>query len=119
MSNDQAGMGSTPEEQLTIEHVPSGEGVVALVLAGELDPFTAPLFMAEIEGSLGGDVRTLELDLSALSFLDSSGLRVLVAAQKQLAPRGGGVVVKGATEITRRVIEISGLDRSFTLLPEP
>ncbi len=117
MTSDRTSLGSRPEDQLSITRASSDEGTLVLVLVGELDPYTAPLFMAEIEGALGDDVVNLKLDMGGLSFLDSSGLRVLMAAHNKLKPRGGGVVLAGATDITRRVIEIAGLDRSFTLLP--
>ncbi len=117
MSSDRTSVGSRPEDQLSITRAASDDTTLVLVLEGELDPFTAPLFMAEIEGSLGDEVVNLQLDMGGVSFLDSSGLRVLMAAHNKLKPRGGGVVLAGATDIARRVIEIAGLDRSFTLLP--
>jgi anti-anti-sigma factor len=118
MTDDQPAPGSQPEDQLKITRRPSDDtGTLTLALDGDLDPFTAPLLSAELDGSLGDGIQTLELDLAGVRFLDSSGLRVLVVAQNELAPRGGRVVLVGATSTTRRVLELAGLDTSFTLQP--
>ena len=118
MTTDPSSSGDRPEDHLRITRSEAPDAAtVTLALDGDLDPFTAPLLTAELDDTLQGGVHTLELDVSRLRFLDSSGLRVLIVAHNQLDPKGGGVVLVGPSDATRRVIEISGLDQSFTLRP--
>ena len=83
-------------------------------LSGELDPHTAPLLQREID-SVISDGSDLVLDLSQLAFVDSSGLRVLISAQQQLADHGGTLVVRAPSETVRRLLEITGLVDHITI----
>ncbi len=83
------------------------DGVVAL--RGELDLASAPVLrqcLAEVIDSGQTDV---VVDLSGLTFLDSTGISVLVAAHQQLRRREGRLVVADPAPQARRVLEISGL----------
>lgn len=84
-------------------------------LAGELDPHTAPLLQTEIDRVLDAEGTDLVLDLSELGFVDSSGLRVLIAAQHQLAEQGGTLVLRTPSETVRRLLEITGLVDHVTI----
>jgi stage II sporulation protein AA (anti-sigma F factor antagonist) len=57
----------------------------------------------------------LVIDLSAVTFLDSSGIRVLVHAYQALNEAGGSLRVRGATGVVRRALEIVGLDGVLAL----
>jgi anti-anti-sigma factor len=48
-----------------------------------------------------------------LSFIDSSGISVLVLAHKQLAERGGQLVLRSPQRIVYRVLEVTGLTQVF------
>lgn len=117
MNDEQPAAGTRPEDQLQITRQPGREGTLSLKLEGDLDPYTAPLLTAELEGVADDAIQTLELDMSGVRFLDSSGLRVLVVAYNELEPRGGEVVLAKPTANTRRVVELAGLDRSLKLRP--
>lgn len=86
-----------------------------IALAGELDPHTAPLLQLEIDRVLEDEGTDLVLDLSQLGFVDSSGLRVLIAAQHQLAEQGGTLVLRTPSETVRRLLEITGLVDHVTI----
>lgn len=100
-------------DQLTVVVDRAAEPPV-IALSGELDPHTAPLLQREIDGVLteGTD---LVLDLSQLGFVDSSGLRVLISAQHQLADHGGTLVLRSPSETVRRLLEITGLVDHITI----
>jgi anti-sigma B factor antagonist len=49
------------------------------------------------------------IDLSSLSFLDSSGIAVLVTGQQKLVAQGRRLVVRGARTHALKVFEIAGL----------
>ena len=101
-------------DQLTVvvDHAASPP---TISLAGELDPHTAPLLQQEIDGVLGNGGTDLVLDLSQLGFVDSSGLRVLIAAQHQLGDLGGTLALRAPSETVRRLLEITGLIDHVTI----
>jgi anti-sigma B factor antagonist len=84
-------------------------------LAGELDLASAPEFERELERLLEEPVRDLTLDLTALSFLDSSGLGALCRAQEVAERRGIDLRLVSVPEHARRVLEITGLTGLFRL----
>lgn len=81
-----------------------------IMLSGELDPATAPQLDQEIERILGtGSVQQLVLDLSGLTFLDSSGLRVFVTARAALTGQGGELRLRAPSANTQRLLDVTGL----------
>jgi anti-anti-sigma factor len=96
------------EEPLTVTVEGDGDEVV-LVLVGELDPHTAPLLRAAIDGALGERTSSLVLDVAGLGFIDSSGLRVVISAHKEMDERQGRLALRSPTPNTRRLLEITGL----------
>lgn len=75
-----------------------------LVLRGELDLETA----AELEAQLSGDVDTV-VDLCALSFMDSTGVRVLVRAAQRAKEAGWRLEVRNPQTEVRRLIKLVGI----------
>ena len=63
--------------------------------------------------SCGFGPRHLGLDLSAVDFLDSSGLRALLVVQQAVASGGRQVRVVGSTPMIDRLLEITGLEALF------
>ena len=100
---------------LTVSRETSGPATI-LVLVGELDPASAPVLDAEINAVLGGGATELIIDMAGLSFIDSSGLRSLIRAQKQFDPTV--VVLRGPTAFARQLLLITGLDQRFRIDPE-
>ena len=86
------------------------DGQLVLVLVGELDPHTAPVLRDRIDQTLAPETTTLVLEVSGLRFIDSSGLRVIIGAHKEMAGRDGRLILRSPTETTRRLLEITGLD---------
>ena len=87
-------------------------------LAGELDPATAPELDARLT-ALAADpaVTSVVIDLSQISFLDSSGLRVLVAGNEALRGRSADLILRGPTANVRRILEVTGLTDLVTVEP--
>lgn len=88
-------------------------GTLRLAVEGRLDTTTAPALEAEIRTGLEG-IASLVFDLSALEYISSAGLRVLLSAQKTMNKQGS-MVVKGANESVREVFEITGFSDILTL----
>ncbi|HEX9774310.1 MAG TPA: STAS domain-containing protein [Actinomycetota bacterium] len=86
-------------------------------VAGELDLLTAPSLRTRlIEAIDQGDVR-LVLDLSHVSFLDSSGLGALIAGYKRVRERGGRLVLVATSRAVLNVLSLTGLDGVFQVFP--
>ena len=64
---------------------------------------------------LGADQRPVELDLSGVSFIDSSGLATLLSMRNLLAERGGMLVLRAPSDAVRRVLELAGLSEAFAI----
>jgi anti-sigma B factor antagonist len=81
-------------------------------LSGEIDAHTAPSLAAAMAGLPDGVVR---VDMAEVSFMDSSGLRVLMEAMTRARDRGGDLVVARPSPAVARLIEISGLGEQLRL----
>lgn len=76
-------------------------------LLGEIDAHTAPKLAASLE--VLPDRDTVVADFSGVTFMDSSGLRVLLEASARAAEAGRTLLISNPTTAVRRVVEISGL----------
>ena len=86
---------------------------LTIVLSGRLDTTTAPQLEAELKADLPG-VEHLALDFAALNYLSSAGLRVLLAAQKQMNKQGG-MVVRNVNETIAEIFEVTGFSDILTI----
>lgn len=78
-----------------------------LVLCGEVDAHTAPLLAEQLRGAL--PERRVELDMAAVTFMDSTGLRVIITdLQRRRADQLELVVVRPSEKVAR-LIELTGL----------
>ncbi|WP_301108488.1 STAS domain-containing protein [Sporosarcina sp.] len=78
-------------------------------IIGEIDIYTAPKLkerLAQIEQAEGMDV---ELDLSEVNYMDSTGLGVFVGFYKEITAHNGKLVIKGLNQRLYRLFEITGL----------
>jgi anti-sigma B factor antagonist len=85
-----------------------------LNIIGVVDSHTAPELAEAIDGS--GLDHDLRLDLSAVDFIDSSGLRIVVNAHRELEGAGHRLVVTRASDAVTRLLEITGLTDHLHLL---
>ena len=97
---------------MTIEKNLSGSALT-LTLTGRLDTTTAPQLEAELKANLNG-VENLVMDFAALDYLSSAGLRVLLAAQKQMNKQGG-MVVRNVNETIAEIFEVTGFSDILTI----
>jgi anti-anti-sigma factor len=99
-----------------VEHEP-GDGVVFVVLSGEIDLSNA--VAVEEEVLAGGGDRALAVDLTNLSYLDSSGLAMLsrIAERLGAADRPMCIVVPVGVP-TRRLFELVGLDDALPVVAD-
>jgi len=95
---------------LTIDHQIDSDGTVRLQLEGELDAHSAPEFQRVLSESISPGA-VVKVDLSDVSFVDSSGLAALLDARGRLEAAGGGLYVVGASEAAARLFAITGVSR--------
>jgi anti-anti-sigma factor len=84
-----------------------------LTVRGELDAYSAPGLEDQVTRLLGDRVADVVLDLSETGFLDSSGLRAILTAQRRLGESNGRLVLRAPSEPVTRLLEITGLTDHF------
>lgn len=89
------------------------DSTLTLELTGRLDTTTAPQLEAALKSSLG-NAKSLIFDFSALDYLSSAGLRVLLAAQKVMSKQGQ-MTVRGVNDTIMEVFEITGFVDILTI----
>ena len=86
---------------------------LTLSLDGRLDTNTAPQLEAAIT-AMDAEITSLVLDLSALVYISSAGLRVLLSTHKIMSARGG-MRIRNACDSVRDVFEITGFSDILTI----
>lgn len=86
-----------------------------LVLQGEFDLFAAPELQSELARLRLRGARRLIVDLTESAFIDASTLGVLVAARRSAVSEGGDLVLVCRDSNVLRVLEVTLLDRVFTV----
>jgi stage II sporulation protein AA (anti-sigma F factor antagonist) len=89
------------------------EGVRVALLRGELDLDAREQLRAALHDADGVPPRIVA-DLSAVTFLDSSGLNVFITTYHQVRRAGGWVRIAGAQEAVMRVLQLTGVDGAIT-----
>lgn len=82
-------------------------------VSGEIDAATCGALTAALEADGPGTISCI--DLSGVTFMDSSGLRVLIAHQETLADTNRRLEVRDPSRSVRRLMEITGLARDFEI----
>ena len=88
------------------------DGGGVLVLVGELDSYTAPMLSDRLAAEDGPAV----LDVSDVSFIDSSGLRVLVEVHQARTDEGSSLRLRAPSASVQHLLEISGLLGHFDVV---
>lgn len=108
-SDDTAGIREDP-----IAGVERADGFVVVSLAGELDLYNANTVRDTLLECCAESPERLIVDLSQVRFIDSTALGVLIEARTRMPNRKGFILAAPGLE-TRRALEISGLDRHFSV----
>ncbi|MCW2941916.1 MAG: anti-anti-sigma regulatory factor, partial [Actinomycetia bacterium] len=103
----------SPYLQLTTESV---NGHQVIVVAGEVDLCTSPVLHDYLHDATDGP-SDLVLDLSALTFMNSSGLVVLIQADQRACRTGGRLRLAALTAPITRLLTLMRLEVHFDLYP--
>jgi anti-anti-sigma factor len=76
---------------------------------GEVDAHTSIDLERAISQALESGASTLEVDVAEMSFIDSSGLRVLVQGQRRATDAGGSLTLLRPSDTVVRLLDLTGL----------
>jgi anti-sigma B factor antagonist len=91
--------------------------IYVVSVTGEIDAFTSPALEQELEWVLRDGASNAVVDFGEVAFLDSTALRVLIRALPKFSKRGGKLVLATTDSRVLKTLEITGLDRKFTVEP--
>jgi anti-sigma B factor antagonist len=91
------------------------DGRLVLAVIGEIDLAVAVRFRQELETLVADSSGTGLVDLSAVGFLDSSGIRELLTARLTAQGLGGELTLLDPSATCRRVLEVSGVLNEFSV----
>lgn len=100
--------------QPPVADVQNVNGACVIRLAGELDLYNAAPVREALFEACGNGPNRIVVDLSAVDFIDSTALGVLIEARTKLTNRNAFLLAAPGLE-TKRALQISGLDRHFAV----
>ena len=93
---------------------PSG---VTIWLSGELDHHAARSLREQIDGAVDRTgAKRLRLDFEGVTFMDSSGIGLVMGRYRLMQLAGGRLSVTGASERIQKIMRLAGLDRLLSLI---
>jgi anti-anti-sigma factor len=93
------------------------QGVTLVAVAGKLDSNTSPEAQQAFEAILAGGGRKIVVDFTALDYISSAGLRVLLGTAKRLSGGAGTLRLFGLNDTVREVFQISGFATILAVFP--
>ena len=96
-----------------------GAGTIQIAVSGELDSASAPeLLEAFLELALSGEAQQMTLDLGRVEFVDSAGLRALIAIEQEAGRRDIALAVIPAPEAVTQLLEVAGVAQRLRLVDD-
>jgi anti-sigma B factor antagonist len=89
-----------------------------LPLEGEIDLHVSPEVAGSLRTLIANKPEVLVVDLAKVTYMDSSGLAVLIDAMQHVQEYGGKFAIAGAQESVRHIFEIARLDQVFQIFPD-
>ena len=96
-----------------MRYIGENADIPILYLNGEIDVVCAPDLKNNILRLLNDGQTNLYIDLSNVTYIDSSGLGILIMSVRHAAPQGGKVVLIGVKTQVKQIFELTRLDRYF------
>ncbi|MGE0878607.1 MAG: STAS domain-containing protein [Acidimicrobiia bacterium] len=101
-------------ETLTLD-VQSGPATTTVIVAGEIDVHTSRQLDEAMERLAEDGVAAVVLDMAGVGFIDSSGLRSLLTAQRAFEAAGTVFGLRNLSAAMLRLLEVTGLLTSFSI----
>jgi anti-sigma B factor antagonist len=89
--------------------------VTIVSVAGELDVSNSARLVRQLDDEISNGVEQLILDIEHLSYMDSTGLSVLISAHNQMERAGGSFIVMAPSRTVARLFEVTGVVRHLTV----
>jgi stage II sporulation protein AA (anti-sigma F factor antagonist) len=109
---------SSAVDDFGVELIDDDAGVTVRVV-GDVDMDTASMLAAQLDRAVEGFPGDVTVDLAGVTFLDPTGLCVLLRARAALIALDRGLGVAGASRAAARIFELAGLRDKFRLASEP
>ena len=93
------------------------EGVIIMGVSGEIDGSTAPDLQQQVEAVAYPECRML-LDMSAVEYMSSAGLRVMLLLHRQISGSSGQLVLVGLSESLADTMNATGFLKHFAIAPD-
>lgn len=93
------------------------DDIIIAAIAGSLDSNTSAEAQQSLDAVLAGGARKVAIDFTALDYISSAGLRVLLGVAKQLKASGGTLRTFGLNDSVREVFDISGFSAILSVFP--
>jgi len=103
--------------ELEIKESNLAEKKVLLNISGRLNATSAQVLKTKLKQLVDAQKTEFILDMSAVSFIDSSGLSSLVSGLKLTRERGGWLKLAGVNEQVASIFKVTQLDKVFELYP--
>ena len=103
-----------PPPAFRMEREDAPSGVILLVLGGEIDLATSGQFRAVVDEAIAGGT-SLVADVEEVTFMDSTMLRELLRAHRDLGAAGNRFILAAPQPPVRRLLELTGTAGLFTL----
>jgi anti-sigma B factor antagonist len=91
--------------------IASKDGITHLVIEGQLDALSVSDLRGDLDKLVATRPKNVEVDLSSLRMIDSSGVGALVSLYKRVRTQGGNVVIKGIRDQPLAIFQLLKLDR--------
>lgn len=88
---------------------------VTIVLTGEIDASNAATITTQVAQALGGGARDIVVDLSGVTFFDSTGLGALIAARTACGDGGAALALRAPSPQVRRILDLTATASLFTI----
>src|SRR4029453_16929985 len=89
-----------------------------LPLKGEIDLHVYPAVRASLNAMIKKKPKRLVVDLSRVTYVDSTGLAAFIRAMQKVEAYGGKFSLAGVPETVRSIFEMSRLDQVFKIFPD-
>jgi anti-sigma B factor antagonist len=87
-------------------------------LEGEIDLHVSPRITSTLNAAVKGKPRDLIIDMSNVSYIDSSGLAALIEAMQKVEKYGGKFALAALQQNVKPIFEIARLDQVFRIYPD-
>ena len=101
-------------------NISTTDGVTLAKLSGDLDHHTARLMRTDIDRELAEKrPRRLVIDFSSVTFMDSSGIGLIMGRYRIMNEQGGDVIVARPPAYIKKVLRLAGVDKLSPITDDP